>query len=484
MPSEATAGQPPARGVSLGDLVATARSASGRPDLVAGWDGDGPEVTAVMLDSRLVTPGALFVCVPGAIHDGHDFAPEAVERGAVALLVERPLDLDVPQILTPDARRAVGHLASAVHGTPSRQLTVVGFTGTNGKTTSVHLLEHVLEHGGIPTGVIGTLTGERTTPEATVLQRRLAAMVAEGRMAVAMEVSSHSLAQHRVDGTWFSVAVFTNLSIDHLDFHGDLESYYLAKAALFTPDRVGAAVINVDSPEGRRLAGSVDVAVTESSIADAEALELDIDGCTFGWRGQPVRLPLAGRFNVANALGVAEAASLAGLDDEAIAAGLSAGGRVPGRFELVDGGQPFSVVVDYAHTPDGLRNVLTTARELTGRRLICVFGCGGDRDRAKRPLMGEVTSSLADVVIVTSDNPRSEDPDAIIAAIVAGATGGAELSIEPDRRRAIEQALNAAAAGDIVVIAGKGHETTQTVGAEVLDFDDRLVALDVLERAS
>ncbi len=436
------------------------------------------------MDSRRVTPGSLFVCVAGARHDGHDFAPEAVAQGAVALLVERPLDVDVPQIVTPDSRMAVGHLASVVLGTPSRHMTVVGFTGTNGKTTSVHMLERVLERGGISTGVIGTLTGERTTPEATVLQERLATMVADGRQAVAMEVSSHSLDQRRVDGTWFSVAVFTNLSVDHLDYHGDLESYYQAKASLFTSDRVGEAVVNVDSPEGRRLSDSIEIPVTESSIRDAEGLELSIDGATFRWRDQPVRLALAGRFNVANALGVAEAASLAGLDDSTVAAGLSAVPGVPGRFELVDRGQPFAVVVDYAHTPDGLQKVLTAARELTAGRLICVFGCGGDRDTAKRPMMGSVASESADVVVVTSDNPRSEDPDAIVAAIVAGAGGGAAITVEPDRRRAIEQALSGAREGDTVVIAGKGHETTQTIGPDVLPFDDRLVATELLEQAS
>jgi UDP-N-acetylmuramoyl-L-alanyl-D-glutamate--2,6-diaminopimelate ligase len=345
-------------------------------------------------------------------------------------------------------------------------------------------LRSVLEADGRRTGVIGTLTGARTTPEATDLQATLAAMRDDGDAAVAMEVSSHALALHRVDGTWFAVAVFTNLSRDHLDFHADLDDYFEAKARLFTPDRCGHAVVDVDGRYGRELARRTQAAgipTTPFRAADAADLNISAAGSRFRWHGVPVQLGLGGRFNVANALAAAEAAAVLGVADDVVAGGLAAAGPVPGRFEVVDAGQPFAVVVDYAHTPDGLDHVLTSAREVAGEgHVVVVFGCGGDRDRTKRPAMGDVASRLADVVVLTSDNPRSEDPGAIIEEVAAGMGSLGPVTIEPDRRAAIAVALDAARRGDVVVVAGKGHETTQTIGETVIPFDDREVVREEL----
>jgi UDP-N-acetylmuramoyl-L-alanyl-D-glutamate--2,6-diaminopimelate ligase len=442
------------------------------------------EVTAVTHDSRAAVAGSLFCCVPGERADGHDFAPTAVDAGAVALLCERDLDLAATRAVVPSTREAMGPLAAAFHGNPSRALSVVGVTGTNGKTTTCHLLRSVLEADGRRTGVIGTLTGARTTPEATDLQATLAGMRDDGDTAVAMEVSSHALALHRVDGTWFAVAVFTNLSRDHLDFHTDLDGYFEAKARLFTPGFCGAAVIDVDGRYGRELAERTEAAgipTTRYRAGDADDLVLGAAGSTFRWHGASVQLGLGGRFNVANALAAAEAAALLGVADDVVAAGLAAAGPVPGRFEVVDAGQPFAVVVDYAHTPDGLEHVLASAREVAGdHKVVVVFGCGGDRDRTKRPAMGDVASRLADVVVLTSDNPRSEDPDTIIGEVAAGMGALGVVTIQPDRRAAIAVGLDAARRGDIVVVAGKGHETTQTIGDTVAPFDDREVVREEL----
>ncbi len=448
--------------------------------LVPEGGADDVVVTAVDHDSRAVGPGSLFCALPGAVTDGHDHAPAAVAAGAVAVVVERDLGLDVPQILVPDARSAMGRLAAAFFDHPSRHLAVVGVTGTNGKTTVVHLLAAVLEHAGRGTGVLGTLTGARTTPEATELQARLADWVADGTSTVAMEVSSHALELRRVTGTWFTVAVFTNLSQDHLDFHVTMERYFAAKARLFEPGRTALAVVNRDDPYGRRLLDQVAVPAVAWSPADATDLELRVDGSSFTWRGEPVELALAGRFNVANAVAAAEAALALGLDAATVAAGLGSARPVRGRFEPVAGPGEVAVLVDYAHTPDGLEQALTSARELTGGRLLVVFGCGGDRDRDKRPLMGAVADRLADVVVVTSDNPRSEDPAAIIEAVTNGIERENDLVVDPDRARAIARAVALAGPGDLVVVAGKGHETTQDLGDHVIDFDDREVAATAL----
>ncbi len=446
-------------------------------------DGD-PEatVTTTAHDSRRVGPGALFCCIPGATADGHDHAPAAVAEGAAALLVERPLGLGVPEVRVPSVRRVLGPVAAAVAGDPSHDLLVLGITGTNGKTTVVTLLAAVFDAAGVPATTIGTLTGARTTPEAPELQGLLAAARAEGRQVAAMEVSSHALDQHRVDGTRFAVAAFTNLSPDHLDHHGTMEAYFTAKARLFTPGLADRAVVCTDSPHGRLLRDGAQVPTIGVGLADATDLVLEASGSRFTWRGQDVRLPLAGAFNVRNALVAAEVAVAAGLDPAVVAAGLAASPVIPGRMEAVDAGQPFGVVVDYAHTPDGLAQVVAALREVTAGRLLVVFGCGGDRDASKRPLMG-AAAAAADRVLLTTDNPRSEDPGAIIEAVRAGIPPETALTVEPDRRSAIARALAEAHPGDVVLIAGKGHETTQVIGDQVLPFDDRAVARELLEGA-
>jgi UDP-N-acetylmuramoyl-L-alanyl-D-glutamate--2,6-diaminopimelate ligase len=440
-------------------------------------------ISSVTHDSRAVTAGALFCCVRGERVDGHDFAPAAARAGAVAVLAEREVPAAVAaQALVGDTRRAMGPVAASFHGDPSRALEVVGVTGTGGKTTTIHLLGSILHAAGRPAGLIGTLTGARTTPEAPELQALLSGFLADGKRAVAMEVSSHALAMHRVDGTWFTVAMFTNLSRDHLDFHRSMEEYFHAKARLFTPELSGRGVVNLDDPHGRLLADAAVVPTVGYSMADASDIDVGVRQSRFRWRGVAMRVGLGGRFNVSNAIGAATAAAELGIDPESIAAGLDAAGPVPGRFELIEEGQPFAVVVDYSHKPDGLRQVLTTAREVAASdgRVVVVFGAGGDRDRSKRPDMGAVAAELADIVIVTSDNPRSEDPGVIIDEITAGIVDRASLHVEPDRREAIALAIRSARAGDVVIIAGKGHETTQTFGDRVLPFDDRRVARDVL----
>jgi UDP-N-acetylmuramoyl-L-alanyl-D-glutamate--2,6-diaminopimelate ligase len=441
------------------------------------------EVTSVVHDSRSVTDGALFCCVRGALVDGHEFAAGAVDAGAVALLCERTLPLTVAQAVVPETRTAMGRIASSFHGDPSRALEVVGVTGTNGKTTTTHLLQSILDVAGRPAAVIGTLTGARTTPEATELQAQLAALRDEGIQAVAMEVSSHALAQHRVDGTWFRVGVFTNLSRDHLDFHHTLDDYFEAKARLFTPERCATAVVNVDDPWGRRLAERLTIPWQPCSLGLVEDIEIHADWTRCTWEGVELRVPLGGRFNLMNALAAAVTAQTLGISPATIAEGLSQVGPVAGRFEAVAAGQPFRVFVDYAHTPDGLEQLLIAAREIAGEgHVLVVFGAGGDRDHTKRAPMGEVAARLADQVVLTSDNPRSEDPSAIIDAVLEGIPGHLSgLVVEPDRRAAIDTAISRAHAGDVVVIAGKGHETTQITGDVIVPFDDRAVARELIE---
>ena len=433
------------------------------------------EISAVDFDSRLVGPGSLFCCVPGATTDGHAFAADAVADGASALLCERFLDIDVVQarVATGRIRSAMAQAAAALHGFPARDLQMVGVTGTNGKTTVTQLVRSILDVAGRPTGVIGTLDGERTTPESPVLQGLLADLRDHGRHAVAMEVSSHALAQQRVDGIVFDVVAFTNLSHDHLDHHVTMDDYFAAKASLFEPSRARLGVVNVDDPWGERLARAAMVPIVPVRRSDASDVSASVGLIAFRWRGRTVRVPLGGLFNVDNALMAASIASALEVEDDAIVAGLAQSPPVPGRMEVIAEGTPFSVVVDFAHTPAGLEVVLSSLRSLTAGRIICVFGCGGERDRAKRPLMGEVAGRLADVSVLTSDNPRSEDPLAIIDDVRAGMSGPSELVVEPDRRAAIDEAMGRAHAGDLVVIAGKGHETTQTVGDHAVPFDDR-----------
>jgi UDP-N-acetylmuramoyl-L-alanyl-D-glutamate--2,6-diaminopimelate ligase len=452
------------------------------------------EVADLAHDARAVGPGTLFFCVPGFKVDGHDFAPRAVERGAVALVVERPLALGVPEVVVPSARAAMAPAAAAFHRDPTARLDVVGVTGTNGKTTTAFLVRGLLQAAGRQTGLLGTVTsvigGEerpvvRTTPEAIELQRDFAEMVAGGDVACAMEVSSHALALHRADAIHWAVAIFTNLSRDHLDFHPTMEDYFVAKRRLF---EAGArtAVVNVDDAYGRRLADDLDDPVTfgiDSADAALHATDVEIalTGSRFRVGALELRTPLPGRFNVLNVLGAVAAARALGVADDVIAEALSNAGRVPGRFEPVDAGQPFAVLVDYAHTPDSLENVLRAARELTDGRVIVVFGAGGDRDRGKRPLMGRAARALADRVVVTSDNPRSEDPEAIIAQVLDGTGEGPEVEAVVDRREAIARAVELAGAGDVVVIAGKGHEQGQEFeDGRKLPFDDVTVAREAL----
>jgi UDP-N-acetylmuramoyl-L-alanyl-D-glutamate--2,6-diaminopimelate ligase len=448
------------------------------------------DVTALAYDNRAVVPGTAFFCVRGLTRDGHDFAPDAVARGAAALVVDHPLGLGVPEVVVPDVRAAMAPAAARLAGDPTAALKVVGITGTNGKTTSAYIVRALLEAAGRRTGLLGTISSvvagveaptERTTPEAIDLQRTFAQMLAGGDECCAMEVSSHALALHRADAIHWEVAVFTNLTQDHLDFHPGMEAYFAAKRRLFEAGPA-TAVINVDDEYGRRLAAdfeAVTIAIDRDADLRARDVRFGLTGSTFTVDGLELRSPLPGRFNVLNVLGAVAAARALGVDDATIAAAVPLAGGVPGRFEPVDEGQPFAVLVDYAHTPDSLENVLRAARQLAGGRVICVFGAGGDRDRGKRPAMGRIAGELADVAIVTSDNPRSEDPDAIIAEVAAGMT--AVPVTEPDRRAAIDRAVAMAAEGDVVVIAGKGHEQGQELaGGRKVPFDDVAVAREAL----
>ncbi len=487
--SETVAPSPSAR--PLSELLALLPNAEVRGDVER-------SVSGLSQRSADVRPGSLFFCVPGSRTDGHAFAPDAVGRGAAALVVERWLeDLPVPQLLVASVREAMGPVSAAFYERPADAMTVIGVTGTNGKTTITYLLESILRAAGKTPGVIGT-TGvkidgrpvpfPRTTPEAPDLQRLLAEMRAAGVDAVAMEVSSHGLEQHRVDGVRYAAAVFTNLTQDHLDYHPSMEAYLEAKARLFTRAMSDRAVVNVDNEAGRRLAASGLPTLTYGTSADADVrateVEATIRGIALVADGVPIRSSLRGGFNVENALAAFATARSLGIDDAVAAEGIAAVPGVPGRVEAVEAGQDFLVLVDYAHTPDSLENVLRAARPLAakgGGRVIAVFGCGGDRDRTKRPLMGHAATANADLTVITSDNPRSEDPIAIVSEIVPGAqAGGGEYVVEPDRRGAIALALTRAGAGDVVVIAGKGHETYQELAGGTIAFDDREVAAEVL----
>ncbi|MFL6206501.1 MAG: UDP-N-acetylmuramoyl-L-alanyl-D-glutamate--2,6-diaminopimelate ligase, partial [Acidimicrobiales bacterium] len=456
----------------------------------------------ITLRAQDVRPGDLFAALPGSRFHGSTFAPDAIGAGAVAVLTdqdgraalhalaERGHRIPVPVLVADAPRLLLGGIAKVLYGDPSTQLAVVGITGTAGKTTTCYLLEAALAADGSRTGLIGTVQtridgrvapSALTTPEAPDLQALFAVMLERGVSVVAMEVSSHALAMERVAATRFAVAVFTNLSHDHLDFHRDLDDYFEAKAALFTARYSDGAVVNLDDAHGAELARRDTVPTEGFALEDARDLVVGATSCRFTWRGQEVVLALGGRFNVSNALAAATAAARLGIPEATIAAGLAQAPPVPGRFEPVDEGQPFAVLVDYAHKPGALEGALAAARgTAAGGRVIVVVGAGGDRDPSKRPEMGEVAGRLADRVILTSDNPRSEDPLDIIDAMRAGVPAGADVAVEPDRRRAIDQAVGEAEAGDVVVIAGKGHEATQIVGDRTIEHDDRLVAREAL----
>jgi len=476
-------------------------------------------VRGVQLDSRRVRTGDLFAALPGTQDDGGRYVADAVQRGAVAVLTPHELDLravnlsmpgldDVCHWVHPAPRRVAGLAAALVHGEPARRLRLAGITGTNGKTTTAHILGHLLSVAGLAPAVLGTaghrlaggraLEASHTTPAAPDLQRLFALHVEGGGATCVMEVSSHALAQERTAGVDFDVAVFTNLTREHLDYHGDMQAYAQAKARLFSGLRPGAAaVLNLDDPaapvmrSAAEAAGARVVTYSARQAADLSAsrLRTDLVGSRLNLDGMGIsttelRLPLRGRYNVENALAAAVAARLMGAGPSTIVEGLAPTSAAPGRLEPIHtGGRGFAVYVDYAHTPDALGRVLRALGEDlkgSGGRLIVVFGCGGDRDRGKRPEMGGVASRLADVAVVTSDNPRTEDPERIVRDVLAGMTDGAQLVVEVDRRRAIERAVGLAREGDVVLVAGKGHETDQLVGDVVLPFDDRLVAQEVL----
>jgi UDP-N-acetylmuramoyl-L-alanyl-D-glutamate--2,6-diaminopimelate ligase len=465
--------------------------------------GDGPDgvpVTGLAFDDRAVEPGTVFFCVPGFTRDGHDFAPDAVARGAGALVVNRPLGLGVPEVVVDDVRAAMAHAAARFFGDPTAALDVCGITGTNGKTTTAFLVRSLLEATGRQCGLLGTVKSViggvehpvvRTTPEAIDLQRSFRAMLDAGDTACAMEISSHALELRRAEGIHVAAAVFTNLTQDHLDFHPTMEDYFQAKRKLFASELTHARIANADDPYGRRLAdefaGTVTFGIEHPADYRATDLEFGFAGSSFTARTPdgdfPVSTGLPGHLNVLNALAAWAAVRAVGAAPEAVAVALAGAARAPGRFEPVDEGQPFAVLVDYSHTPDSLENALRAARHLADGRVIAVFGAGGDRDRAKRPLMGEIAARLADVALITSDNPRSEDPEAIIAEILAGIAPGAPARVEhdADRRASIHRAVAMAAAGDVVVIAGKGHEQGQEfAGGRKEPFDDVAVAREAL----
>jgi UDP-N-acetylmuramoyl-L-alanyl-D-glutamate--2,6-diaminopimelate ligase len=456
------------------------------------------EVRDLAYDTRRVVDGTLFFCVPGASRDGHELAVDAVAAGAVALVVERPVDVAVPQLVVESTRAAMAVAADMFFGAPTEKLVVAGVTGTNGKTTTTFVLRSILEAAGHSSGLVGTVewvvgdqrrAAPHTTPEAIDLQRLFGEMLDAGDDAVALEASSHGSHYRRLDRVRFDALVFTNLTQEHLDLHGDMESYFLAKRALFTGVVPPPAAVNVGDPYGRRLADELEAAhraplvtfgLRPEAEVRADGLELGPRGSSFTAAGIELETQLLGIFNVENVLGAVAAALLLDVDEDAVAEGVRAVTGVPGRFESIDAGQDFAVVVDYSHKPDALAAVLRASRTLGSGRLTVVFGAGGDRDRTKRPEMGRVARELADRVIVTNDNPRSEDPVAIVEEILQGA--GTDVEIDLDRATAIETALGDAGPGDVVVIAGKGDEPGQEIAGVVHPFDDREVARAVLRR--
>lgn len=452
-------------------------------DRVAGIAGSRavPEavtVTGVADDSRHVQLGDVFLCFTGSSHDGHDSAAAALDAGAVGIVCERLVpgvatELQVP---VPDVRSVAGPLVSELLGHPSRSVRMIGITGTNGKTSTASFISSLLGGAGLRPRLIGTLTGERTTPEAVELQSLIADAARDGATHVVMEVSSHAMVMHRTGGIVYDVAVFTNLGRDHLDFHPTMEDYFAAKASLFLPSSCRHAVVNVDDPWGGRLADSLEVPVERCNRGSVEAVSVGATGVSFRWRGETVRVPVGGDFTVDNTLLALTVAALEGVSPAEAAAAAARMEQVPGRFETVETGGDWSVVVDYAHTPDALERLLRSARAVSTGRVTVVFGCGGNRDRGKRAAMGEVAARLADHVIVTSDNPRDEDPSAIVTDILGGTGGGpATVTVCIDREEAIRNAVSGASDGDIVVVAGKGHETYQESAGVMRDFSDVVV---------
>jgi UDP-N-acetylmuramoyl-L-alanyl-D-glutamate--2,6-diaminopimelate ligase len=459
-----------------------------------------PECAGLAYDSRRVTPGMVFFALPGEKTDGHDHAADAAARGAVAVVAERDCGLppDVAQVFAANTRKTMALAAARFHRNPSRDLKVIGITGTNGKTTVAHLARHVLKQAGLATGLLGTveydvgervLPAARTTPEALELQQLLAQMRDADCAVCVMEVSSHALAQHRVDAIEFDAALFTNLTQDHLDYHGDMEAYFATKRQLLDGlKNKAAAIVNLDDPFGARLAGEPVLTFGHATAATVRAVDFTLGATSTHLTVQtpdgslPVSLPLIGRHNISNALAAFCIARLLGVGPDVIAEALASAPPVPGRLESIVAGQPFGVFVDYAHTDDALRQVLKTLREIASGRLLVAFGCGGNRDAGKRRQMGAAAAEWADEIIITTDNPRHEDPAIIAGQVVAGcrATRADGFEIELDRARAIDEIIRRARPGDTVLIAGKGHETCQEMGNTVMPFDDREQARQML----
>jgi UDP-N-acetylmuramoyl-L-alanyl-D-glutamate--2,6-diaminopimelate ligase len=464
--------------MQLGDLL---------DDFTLGVATSSIEIDYVEVDSRRCRPGTLFFALPGSTVHGAKFATDAVSAGAVAVVTSEPLKLDVPVVIVPESqlRGLLAHVSASVVGHPEVGVDLVGVTGTNGKTSVTTIVRDIARGLGWNGANIGTLTNERTTPAPPELFRTLREIVDgfdEGlaRSVVALEVSSHALDQRRVEGLRFAVAAFTNLSHDHLDYHGSMDEYFATKSQLFTPEHATSAVIWCDDPYGERLASATALGVTPVRRSDASEVATSLLGTTFFWRGHLVNTDMVGDYNVDNALVAMTVMGTLGARDEDIAKAMSSVHNVPGRFEVV-ASDDVVVIVDYAHTPEGLRRLLGDVRALApGARVLTVFGCGGERDQSKRPEMGQVATTYSDLTIVTSDNPRSESPDAIIDAIMSGTVADSAVMRISDRRAAIAEALAQATRGDVVVIAGKGHETTQTTGDLVVEFDDRAVAREIL----
>ncbi len=434
-----------------------------------------PEISRIVHDSRLVQPGDLFCCIPGLLHDGHEFVLDAVKAGAAAVVAEKPLNIEVPVVETTSSRKSLALLSSFHAGNPSRDLEVVGVTGTNGKTSVVHLLEQILRHAGHEVESSGTLTGERTTPEAPDLQNRLRKWRDRGVDSAVMEVSSHALSQHRVDGTEFSAVAFTNLSRDHLDYHKSMEEYFKAKERLFEKSFSSKAVVVVGQEAGDRIAKT-------SQNNGLEVVEVDVNNASYvrSWHGQNLKIPFKAEFMAINTLVAAELALLLHVPPSKIASGVSQLRAVPGRFEILKSESSPAVVIDYAHTPEALKATLKSARALKENgRVLVVFGCGGGRDQGKRPLMGAMADAGADFSVVTSDNPRGESPMSIIDEIVSGMSPENRI-VEEDRKEAIKIALMNSEPEDVIVVAGKGHEVTQEIAGELFDFDDKEVSKSLI----
>ncbi|HJM28095.1 MAG: UDP-N-acetylmuramoyl-L-alanyl-D-glutamate--2,6-diaminopimelate ligase [Acidimicrobiales bacterium] len=444
---------------------------------------NGVLVNGLSYDSRNTKIGDLFFCVSGNTQDGHDFASHAVENGASVLVVERNLELQTPQVKVRDVRSAMAEISEIFFNFPSKELVTAGITGTNGKTTTVNLLADIAASADQNSATIGTLTGTRTTPEAPDLQRQIRELVDAGKSFLSMEVSSHALSQRRISNIKYDVAVFTNLSLDHLDFHGDMETYFQAKALLFTPAHAKYAVINVDSPYGQRLAEGIEIPHRTISMDEIEILHESIRASVFIWEGEKIELQIPGTFNMENALAAAVTAQVLGFEKSSIVKGLSEAQAIPGRFEVVnlDENGP-TVIVDYSHTPEGLRKVLESAKSISASGEVhVVFGCGGDRDKSKRPQMAEVSEGIASFVYLTSDNPRSEDQLSIIDDVIPGFTDFSDVYVEPDRRKAILHAIQTSEKKDVIVVAGKGDEVSQEISGEFFPLDDREIVLEGLE---